>query len=306
MRFFIFFFFVLFLNYSIVGQCDSTKVLFYNVENLFDLKDDSLKNDNEFLPSAKKKWNTSKFFKKVNRIVKVIAANNFPDIIGLCEVENDSVLHKITQHFQVKHKQYRIIHFESADKRGIDCALIYSTLAWDLNALKPVSVQLNGRPTRDILSATLVNKKDTLALLVNHWPSRYGGRNKSEHKRIAASFVLKHLMDSIKRNFPTRKIIAMGDFNDAPKDSSLQNLKAFSNVSSKFKGTNKYKGKWQVFDQFICSNNFGYFSRPFKASFLLEEDKTYGGLKPFRTYYGPMYHNGFSDHLPIVLTFCAP
>ena len=293
-------------NYSLFSQCDSVKIMFYNTENLFDCKDDSLKNDNEFLPSSKKKWNRDKFVKKINRIIKVIAANNFPDIIGFCEIENDSVLYKLTSHFQVKHKKYRIVHFESADKRGIDCALIYSSLQWDLNSLKPNSVKLNGRPTRDILSTTLVNERDTLALFVNHWPSRYGGKNKSEGKRINASSVLLHVMDSVKRNFPTRKIIAMGDFNDEPKDSSLLLLNAFSNQSSTFKGTIRYRGKWQIFDQFICSNNFKYYSKAFKAYFLLEQDKTYGGLKPFRTYYGPMYHNGFSDHLPIVLTFCAP
>ena len=123
---------------------------------------------------------------------------------------------------------------------------------------------------------------------------------------MVAAKVLLQVMDSITKQFPTKKVIAMGDFNDEPKDSSLQLLNGFSNQSEKFKGTLKYRGRWQTFDQFICSPNFNYLSYPFRKSFLLEEDKTYGGYKPFRTYYGPIYHNGFSDHLPIVLTFCAP
>lgn len=306
MQFFIILFAALSLTHQVFAQCDSTKIVFYNVENLFDIEDDSLKNDNEFLPFAKKNWNEDKFNKKITRVVKVIAANNFPDIIGLSEIENAAVLKEIINHFQLKKPQYRIVHFESGDQRGIDCALLYNSNKWHLHSLKPYPVVLKGRPTRDILSATLVNDRDTLALLVNHWPSRFGGRKASQPKRMVAAQVLLQVMDSITKQFPTKKVIAMGDFNDEPKDSSLQLLNGFSNQSEKFKGTLKYRGRWQTFDQFICSTNFNYLSYPFRKSFLLEEDKTYGGYKPFRTYYGPIYHNGFSDHLPIVLTFCAP
>ena len=129
---------------------------------------------------------------------------------------------------------------------------------------------------------------------------------RSEPARIKAGQLNKKIIDSIQSLDPKAKVISMGDFNDEPKDSSLQLLNGFSNQSEKFKGTLKYRGRWQTFDQFICSTNFNYLSYPFRKSFLLEEDKTYGGYKPFRTYYGPIYHNGFSDHLPIVLTFCAP
>ncbi|MBL56733.1 MAG: endonuclease [Flavobacteriales bacterium] len=306
MQFFIILFAALSLTHQVFAQCDSIKIVFYNVENLFDIEDDSLKNDNEFLPFAKKNWNEDKFNKKITRVVKVIAANNFPDIIGLSEIENATVLKEIINHFQLKKQHYRIVHFESGDQRGIDCALLYNSNKWHLHSLKPYPVVLKGRPTRDILSATLVNDRDTLALLVNHWPSRFGGRKASQPKRMAAAQVLLQVMDSITKQFPTKKVIAMGDFNDEPKDSSLQLLNGFSNQSEKFKGTLKYRGRWQTFDQFICSTNFNYLSYPFRKSFLLEEDKTYGGYKPFRTYYGPIYHNGFSDHLPIVLTFCAP
>ncbi len=291
---------------SVSAQKDSVRVLFYNVENLFDTNDDTLKNDNEFLPTSKKNWNNFKLNDKINKIAKVIAAANFPDVIGLCEVENDSVLLKLVNHSILFRKRYQIIHFESPDQRGIDCALLYKNKKFDVLSMKPNQVEINGRKTRDILSTTLTHKKDTITFFVNHWPSRYGGKKKSIPKRVSAANKLRLLMDSVKTNYTSRKIISMGDFNDEPKDSSLKILKKYTNRSDTFKGTIKYKGKWQVFDQFICSKNLTYNSRVINWNFLMEEDKYYGNQKPFRTYYGPRYNGGFSDHLPILLTFYAP
>ncbi len=291
---------------SIFSQNDSLSILFYNVENLFDTNDDSLKNDNEFLPTSKKKWTHIRWNEKTIKIVKVIAGNNYPEIIGLCEVENKAVLEKISTHYIFKKKKYSIIHFESPDARGIDCALLYQSDKIDLLSMKPNKVDLKGRKTRDILSATFTNSKDTFTVFVNHWPSRYGGRKKSNPKRKIASKKLLFLMDSTSKHHPNHKIIAMGDFNDEPKDSSLIALNGYSNRSLELKGTLKYKGKWQIFDQFICSKNFNYKLAVYTPDFLMEEDKTYGGRKPYRTYYGPFFNGGFSDHLPIRLTFFEP
>ncbi len=305
MKYFKLFVFVI-ASISSFGNKDSVSIMFYNVENLFDTVDNKNKNDDEFLPYKKKRWNNQKLKEKTTRIAKVIAASNFPDIIGLAEIENDSVLQKLANHYILRKIQYSVIHFESADLRGIDCAILYKHKKLDLHSMKPNQVILNGRPTRDILGATFSFKKDTFSVFVNHWPSRYGGKNKSIPKRAKASKVLLSLMDSVSNNFQSRKIISMGDFNDETNDSSILAFKDYDNTSNKFKGTLKYRGKWQVFDQFICSSNFTYHSMAFKPKFLLEEDKSYGGLKPFRTYYGPMYHNGFSDHLPILLIFYVP
>jgi predicted extracellular nuclease len=292
--------------FEVFAQNDSLSVLFYNVENLFDTIDDTLKNDNEFLPKSKKKWTNTKWNQKTIKISKVIAGNNYPQIIGLCEVENKIVLEKLKNHYIFKSKKYAMIHFESPDYRGIDCAMLYQPDKVDLLSMKPNNVDLNGRKTRDILSATFAYLTDTFSIFVNHWPSRYGGRKKSNSRRKIASNVLMLLMDSTKNQHPNHKIIAMGDFNDEPKDSSLQALNKYSNRSSELLGTIKYKGKWQVFDQFICSKNFAYNLAVYNPDFLLEEDKTYGGKKPFRTYYGPFFNGGFSDHLPVKLTFFVP
>ena len=299
--------FIIFLISSdTFAASDSISILFYNVENLFDTEDDTLKNDNEFLPTSRKKWNNSKWNEKTIKIAKIIAGNNYPEIIGFCEIENRIVLEKIKNHYLFKNKKYAIIHFESPDLRGIDCALLYQYDKIDLLSMRANKIKLNGRKTRDILSATFSHLKDTFAVFVNHWPSRFGGRKKSDPRRKIASETLLLLMDSVAIHHPNHKIIAMGDFNDEPKDSSLKLFSKYSNRSENLKGTLKYKGKWQVFDQFICSKNFSYSLSLYKPSFLLEEDKTYGGEKPSRTYYGPFFNGGFSDHLPIKLTFFEP
>lgn len=281
---------------------DSVTVMFYNVENLFDTSDDSTKNDNEFLPDSKKRWTNSKWKKKTYKISQVIAAANFPDIIGLCEVENKIVLEKLTKSNLLWRHHYKILHIESNDKRGIDVALLYKENKLDLYSVKANPIHLSGaRATRDILSATFLHHSDTFSVFVNHWPSRYGGKKKSIPKRIKASIQLKHLLDSVRFNHSNHKSIAMGDFNDEPNDSSLKVFKDFNFPLSNSQGTIKYKGKWQNFDQFILSKNSTVASKVLRFDFLLEEDKKYGGLKPFRTYYGPRYNNGFSDHLPIYL-----
>lgn len=304
----VFFFLTAFLLISEIkaNQNDSIKVMFYNVENLFDTTDDTTKNDNEFLPEGKKNWTNKKWDEKTTKIAKVIAAVNFPDVIGLAEVENKLVLERLTNHFILKSQNYKIIHFNSPDARGIDCALLYKKEKFDLLSLKPIPVKTSPRATRDILAVTLSHANDTINFLVNHWPSRFGGRRRSENKRIFAGQMLNWAMDSIRRSQPFNQIIAMGDFNDEPKDSSLKVLSSYKNICSSLPGTIKYRGKWQNFDQFITTKGMEYKVEVFKSNFLLEEDETYGGVKPNRTYFGPMFHGGFSDHLPVLLTFSLP
>lgn len=300
----VFLFFLVSPLFLLAGKKDSISVLFYNVENLFDVADDTTKNDNEFLPTSKKHWNYNKMQDKIHKIAQVILAAELPDVIGLCEVENEWVVNQLKYHQFLKNKHYEVLHIESPDQRGIDCALLYDSKKFDLLAFKAEAVKLKGqRNTRDILIATLASKKDTFTFFVNHWPSRYGGKKKSIPKRIIAANTLKHVLDSV--NKIGLKIIAMGDFNDEPKDSSLQLLKKYKNPSGALNGTIKYRGKWQMFDQFIYSPNIAAKMTILTYPFLLEDDNTYGGSKPFRTYYGPRYNGGFSDHLPILLKFSS-
>jgi len=309
------------------------RILFYNVENLFDPLDDPHKNDNEFLPDQNRYWTWKKFNEKINHTYKVfVAAGGWdpPELIGLCEIENLFVLRELVQSTPFAKHNYRIIHKESPDQRGIDVALLYDPEEFHLiktGFIEVTNPENKSFKTRDILYAKgITNNDDTLHCYVNHWPSRWGGQRESEPKRILAAGHLREHIDSIFYQQPYAKIVVMGDFNDEPQNKSLQEtLKAHTNISSpkpaklynlstELEGTLKYQGSWQVFDQFIVSGNVlkdqngtSYElnnAHVFKPDFLLVEDETHYGYKPYRTFSGYKYIGGFSDHLPIYLDLC--
>jgi predicted extracellular nuclease len=317
------------------GKRGDLRILFYNVENHFDCFDDSLRMDNEFLPMGEKAWTFEKYRKKAQRIGKVIMAAGeweFPDVIGLCEVENRFTIEGIFQFGPMNNISYEVIHKESPDRRGIDVALVYQPERFqilDTNFLKVCYRQDTISSTREILYVKgMTNTMDTLHFFVNHWPSRWGGQLNSEHKRLSAAQVLRRKVDEISSKNGKAKIIIMGDFNDYPTNKSLMevlsanepndhpNNKSLYNLAFPYTvmddiGSHKYKGKWGMMDQFIVSgaliNKSGtlYCSNTgmslFAPDFLLIPDRTYYGYKPFRTFVGYKYQGGFSDHLPIVL-----
>lgn len=309
------------------------RIMFYNVENLFDTQDDSIKNDNEFLPEGSRRWNNSKMYDKINKLYKVIVAVGGwspPDIIGLCEIENRFVISLLLNYTPLQKFNYGVVHAESPDQRGIDVAILYNRDRINKISEEFISVHFpfSHNTTRDIAyMKARVNNKDTLHIFVNHWPSRLGGEKKSEPNRMFVAGILKSKTDSIFKLPGSKNIVIMGDFNDEPVNNSLINgLKArieftdilFSslyNLSAcdplNFYGTLKYQSGWQIFDQFIVSGqlldkksnlttsceNFHIFN----ADFLLEPDEKYMGKKPFRTYSGFKYNHGYSDHLPVYL-----
>ncbi len=311
------------------------RILFYNVENFFDTKDDSLYDDNEFLPGSEKKWTDSRYHRKALNIFKTIAAvggEHPPEIICLAEVENARSLKKLCLHTPLNKYEYEIVHYESPDRRGIDVALIY-----DKSKVKGIRsdkfriffpFEISGT-TRDILYfKALVNTRDTLHILINHWPSRRAGQKKSEPKRLHLARILRSKIDSILAIDSCANIIVTGDFNDEPSNRSLRetldardpeipvHCNTLYNLSAHLKagckcGTYKYRGIWNMLDQFIVSGNLLKSSSPVTTclnciyiadyNFLLREDEKYGGWKPYRTYLGPYFQGGFSDHLPVYL-----
>ncbi len=307
------------------------RILFYNVENLFDHKNDSLTLDDDFTPQGKTHWNFTKYKKKINKIAQVVMAVGgweVPEIIGLCEVENRFVLEGLTKFSPLRKFQYEIVHYDSPDERGIDVALLYRKEKFKVLHSEPILVDLKDDATRDILYVKgVTTTDDTLHLFVNHWPSKYGGVLTTVPKRKKTAEILRTKTDSLLQENPVAKIIIMGDFNTEPKTvpmaeilgtkSEWENYDGVGlyNLSAKYEenpnfGTHKYQGVWSVLDQFIVSNgvlkgNGVLFTAPsdthiFDAKFLLEEDKE-GGQRPFRTHIGMQYHDGFSDHLPIYL-----
>ncbi|OQY05696.1 MAG: hypothetical protein B6I20_00725 [Bacteroidetes bacterium 4572_117] len=320
---------------SIAQKQRNLRILFYNVENLFDTENDSIKNDDEFLPDRGKYWTKGRYYSKQNHISQVIVGVGGwkpPEIIGLCEIENRGVLTGLVKYSALRKLNYKIIHKESPDKRGIDVALLYQNKYFIPLMYKPIEIHYPFSPTsttRDILYVKGKTKKnDTLHIFVNHWPSRWGGQLETERKRMFVASVLKNETDSIFKININANIIIMGDLNDYPDNKSITNIlmanKTFDkpkagklyNLSAylqdvKHKGTHKHDGKWATLDQFIISgsllsgkNNIYTTVNDvhiYDAGFLLERDENYSGFKTNRTYIGFKYNGGYSDHLPTFL-----
>jgi Endonuclease/Exonuclease/phosphatase family len=311
------------------------RVVFYNLENLYDPYDDSTKLDDEFTSKGIKRWTFSRFLVKLNHLAKTfIAIGGWepPAMIGMCEVENRYVLNKMIYETPLKKYKYRFIHYESADARGIDVALLYRPALFKIVFSRNIIIQFpfdSLLRTRDILYVKgVLFSVDTVHLFVNHWPSRRGGFTESVPKRRVVAQTLRSALDTLQQNQVNPQIIIMGDFNDEPDQpairevlkaegyttqttsSSLVNLMLpmMNNMNG---GTIKFQGKWAILDQFMVSGNFflkekGLQTSPgaayiFHPSFLMEDDERFLGGKPARTYTGPKYTGGFSDHLPVYL-----
>ena len=294
-----------FVIQSAVLAQDSLTIISYNVENLFDCQHDTLKNDSSFLPDGDRHWTYYRYQTKLDRIAQVIvniSGWESAEMVGLCEVENERCLRDLC--YRLKRFHYKFVHYESADKRGIDVALLYDSTKVKILNSKPLRVDLQGDVTRDILYVeALVGNQDTLHAMVCHLPSKLGGAAATEGKRNAAKQVIQQQVDSILRMQSEAKIVVMGDMNSEVKD----DLQGMSNMmigcEKEGKGTHKYKGIWSCLDQFYLSttlkNNTNVMI--FSPEWLLEEDTKYLDYQPKRTYVGYRYHDGYSDHLPIVL-----
>jgi len=310
------------------------RIMFYNAENLFDTYDDINKRDEEFLPGGEKHWTNYRYKQKLNNIYKVITAVGEwdpPEIVGLCEIENRNVLEDLVTKTPLSKFKYKIVHRESPDERGIDVALLY--IEDRFRVLRSDFIQVvfpfdKSLKTREILYVKGIFYTDTLHLFVNHWPSRSGGQYESERKRLTAAALLNQKIDSVFSVDPLAYIIVMGDFNDEPEDKSLISLaeltykqenvfdKKLYNLCYYLKqeqktASYKYRGTWEMFDQFIVSGSLlnkqsSIYTTEndvyvFMQDFLLEKDEGNFGFKPFRTYSGYRYINGYSDHLPVYL-----
>lgn len=315
------------------------RIMFYNVENLFDPFHDTLKNDYEFVAGGEMGWTWKKFEHKLQNISKVIVTAGgwkVPEMVCFSEIENKFVLIQLLKRTPLERFGYRIIHEESPDERGIDVGLIYNPERFTEIGHQRIYVRSGDSvlKTRSILYVKGMIKSetgeetDTLHLFINHWPSRTGGVELTAWKRKAASLSLKTAVDSILRIVPKANIVLTGDFNDEPTDESIVvHLGASGSIRDEDKmlyalmtpyigrkdfGTNKFRNQWGVIDQFIVSRELLSDSSIIKVNgknaeilnfpFLLQEDEKYGGTVPKRTFVGRKYSGGFSDHLPVLLT----
>jgi len=290
---------------------DLHTIAFYNLENLFDTKDDPNTLDDDFLPDSEKKWNKKRYQKKSFKLGTVISNIGFaktgkaPVIIGVAEVENKVVLEDLIQTKHLVHKNYGIVHHESPDERGIDVGLLYQKDSFTVSHSESVQVLVDNEHgqrdfTRDILWVTGKLHEEEIHILVNHWPSRRDGAEETSYKRIAAADKNREIVDQILEKEPEAKIIVMGDFNDDPNSESVKKhlvLHDFYNpmerLHTRYRGTLNYKGRWNLFDQIIFSNNFHKYEKG-KHSFSEANIFDDSFLKVFRKYKG-----GYSDHFPV-------
>ncbi|MBK9392306.1 MAG: endonuclease [Bacteroidetes bacterium] len=310
-------------------QSKGIRLMFYNVENLFDISDDSVKNDEDFLPGGVMRWNYSRYIRKLNSLYKTIASAgnwNMPEIIAMCEVENRKVLQDLLFKTYMSEHNYSIIHEESPDQRGIDVCLIYRKDVVELlnyRYLIPSGIKVEDYHTRSVLYARLKVFSDTLNLFVNHWPSRRGGALAGEGMRKTIAKMVREACDTISGSINGNiRILICGDFNSTPDDNEIKTLLNSSGSGSSLinlseypaelgEGSYRYKGTWEMIDQIIVSEAFlnsgsGLYTstdylKIFRPDFLLENDPVYPGVIPFSTYRGYRYHGGFSDHLPVII-----
>ena len=290
---------------------DSLLVMFWNVENFFDWTDQGTgESDKEYSSYGERHWTRKRFYRKCDMICKSVMwiadrYGRIPDVIGLAEVENRGVLTKLLSSTLLRKYDYGIIHHDSGDRRGIDVALLYRK-----SVMRPLSTSFitpEDIQTRDILHVNMLcSSGKHMDFIVNHHPSKYGGEKASEHKRTKVMDCLEALCDSLCR-IGRDNIVAMGDFNDTPDGSQFDILgKSFENMGLPFHergdGTIRYKGKWELIDNFLVSTDVGASHMlVVRIPFLMTYDNRYPGEKPLRTYTGPRYVGGISDHCPILV-----
>ncbi len=304
-------------------------VAFYNLENLFDTKDDPTTFDEAYTPNGSKLWDNKKLDLKLENLSKVISqigkatTKQAPALLGVAEVENLEVLQQLVDHPNLSNINYGIVHFNSPDRRGIDVALLYDRLRFRVTNTQKHELFLkdhlgNRVYTRDLLCVSGYLGNNLLYCIVNHWPSRRGGTKKSEYKRIKAAKLAHRVIDSIYKLTTNANIIVMGDFNDDPTNKSLKEYIGCYNITkaskgsflhnpmSKMKkkglGTLAYRDKWNIFDQLLFSKSMLdstglqlYQTHIYNPKYLISSSGKYKGY-PKRSTDNEV---GYSDHFPV-------
>ncbi len=333
-----FFLLLLFMSSVLSGQAlyKIRTIAFYNVENLFDIENDSLTFDDDRTPEGKDQWTQARYNQKLSNISKVLSeigsatTQTSPDIIGICEVENLQVIKDLVHHPNLAHKNYGIVHYDSPDERGIDVALLYKKdvflpISWASHRLLLFDAPEKRNYTRDQLVVSGLLDNEEIHFIVNHWPSRSGGESRSRPNRMLAANLNKRIIDSIQKLHFSAKIISMGDLNDDPINDSLKKVLRttskkealeegglFNPMEQLFRkgiGSLAYRDQWNLFDQIFFTSSLldpqdGTYrfwkAAVFDAPYLISTKGNYKGY-PFRTYAGGSYTGGYSDHFPVYL-----
>ncbi len=307
-------------------------VAFYNLENLFDTKKDSIINDEEYTSEGANAWDENKYKNKLNNMAYVLNQlggkylPQGPAVIGVSEVENRGVLEDLVKTNEFAQRGYEIVHYDSPDFRGIDVALLYNPKLFTVESSKAIPFKVTDNPnfkTRDQLLVTGYLAGEKIHVIVAHWPSRRGGKQSDYRERAAA--LGKTIIDSLYKVDPNSKVFYMGDLNDDPFDKSVSKVigakrnqadvekggmfNPFWNILDSGVGSLAYNGSWNLFDQIMVSNNLVGTDRTnlkfwkaevFNKDFLINQDGQFKGY-PKRTFSKGIWLNGYSDHLPTIV-----
>lgn len=310
---------------------------FYNLENLFDTIVDTNPNiilADEFTPKGKNVWTGEKYWEKIENMAKVISdmgteqTPDGPAVLGVSEVENISVLEDLVKSPLLKDRNYKIVHYDSPDRRGIDVGFLYQEKYFKLTSSSSHTLTLKDDTTfhtRDQLLVTGTIDNEVFNFIICHWPSRRGGEKRSMPLRIAAADLSRSIIDSLNIANPNSKTVLMGDLNDDPTSTSIKvNLntageeaeitegKLYNPMEPLFKkglGTLAYRDVWNLFDQIIITPNFVgedkkdfkfYKAEVYNKEYLKQKSGKYKGY-PLRTYAGGIYIHGYSDHFPSLI-----
>jgi endonuclease/exonuclease/phosphatase family metal-dependent hydrolase len=307
------------------GRAQEFTVMFYNTENLFDTVDDTLRDDNEFLPDGTRRWTPSRYWKKIDALSRVIVAAGGwepPLLAGLCEVENKDVVMDLAERSILAKAGYNVVHRESPDTRGIDMALMYRrdmVKVTEVRSWVPVSGDGEIFDTRNLLYVRTLIYGDTLHIILCHFPSRRGGILAAEETRRAVSSLLRSKIDSLLAGTSGKiSLMVMGDFNAAPSDRAIANILDGGGIvnlaaehAQKGIGSYRFRGLWEMIDQILVSGEMTTGKGPFTARsesfsvfdapFMLEDDPDYPGKRPTSTYRAYQWAGGYSDHLPVLV-----
>lgn len=317
------------------NETDCYRLAFWNVENLFDIWDDTTTMDDAFTPEGENHWNMKRYKTKLNHLYQALAALGATDsfglrmplLIGMAEVENDKVLRDLCNGTPLRKFRYDFIHYDSPDRRGIDNALLFRRDLFHPFASCVISNSDSSEDffTRDMLQVCGTdNNGDTIIMLVNHFPSKRGGAT-ADRRRMMAARRLRTTMDSLSLMYPSAAIVVVGDFNASPDEAEIaqgimrhgsDDVTAFVNLMETIapgRGSYKYQDHWSCIDQIIVSVNLLDSNsrcpfrclqdegQLFEADFMLLDDEKFLGKKIYRTYLGMRYQGGFSDHLPVYI-----
>jgi hypothetical protein len=262
---------------------------FYNLENLFDVYDDPVKNDAEFLPDGKNKWTEAKYQKKLQNMAKVIRNMKEDNglwhaVLGVSEIENRLVLEDLVMEPQIAEANYQIIHYDGPDRRGVDVALLYKPELFKYIESESIPYTFEGSSidfvmtreqqeyfkTRDILMVHGTIDGEHFAIYVAHLPSRAGDKKGSSQLRERGGEIMYDHAMKMQQKYPGIKIVCMGDMNDNPTDASMavylhgkENLQDvtetdfFSPFISLLKagyGSLAYQGVWSIYDLVLVNN----------------------------------------------------